>query len=101
MYVRTRVCVSLWSAVRWVNRKDVKGDNLFEGGFLGLDNISVFDRSAADKHGIRLQQADATGWMAMYCLNMLAIAIQLAVVNPTYEVRRERACVLSHLAVCI
>jgi hypothetical protein len=69
-----------------VNRKDLFGNNLFEGGFLGLDNISVFDRGAAFQFGIRLQQADATAWMAMYCLNMLAISIQLALVNPSYEV---------------
>ncbi len=69
----------------WVNRKDTEGANLFDGGFLGLDNIGVLDRSSAHMFGINLQQADATAWMAMYCLNMLAIAIHLACVNKAYE----------------
>ncbi len=59
----------------WVNRKDSTGDNIFEGGFLGLDNIGVFDRSRPLPGGYRLEQSDATSWMAMYSLNMLRIAV--------------------------
>ncbi|MFO1458004.1 MAG: glucosidase [Verrucomicrobiota bacterium] len=62
----------------WVNRKDAQGQNLFSGGFLGLDNIGVFDRSHPLPHGGSLQQADATAWMAFYCSTMLAIALELA-----------------------
>jgi len=62
----------------WVNRKDAQGQNLFSGGFLGLDNIGVFDRSHSLPHGGSLQQADATAWMAFYCSTMLAIALELA-----------------------
>ena len=62
----------------WVNRKDSQGLNIFEGGFLGLDNIGVFDRNMKLPHGMRLEQSDATSWMAMYCLNMLSIALELA-----------------------
>ena len=69
----------------WVNRKDVEGNNIFEGGFLGLDNIGVFDRSAALPTGGHIEQADGTSWMAMYCLNMLTIALELALENPVYE----------------
>ena len=69
----------------WVNRKDEEGNNLFEGGFLGLDNVSAFDRSAQLPSGGRLEQADGTSWMAMYCLNMLVIALELASSNPVYE----------------
>jgi Glycosyl hydrolase family 63 C-terminal domain len=69
----------------WVNRKDASGNNVFEGGFLGLDNIGVFDRSAPLPSGGRLEQSDGTSWMAMYCLNMLAIALELAAENPAYE----------------
>jgi len=69
----------------WVNRKDEEGNNLFEGGFLGLDNVSAFDRSAALPSGGRLEQADGTSWMAMYCLNMLAITLELATDNPAFE----------------
>jgi len=69
----------------WVNRKDSEGKNIFEGGFLGLDNIGVFDRSHALPKGGRLEQADATGWMAMYSLNMLRISIELAKFNSAYE----------------
>jgi hypothetical protein len=69
----------------WVNRKDVAGHNVFEGGFLGLDNIGVFDRSAPLPGGGRLEQSDGTSWMAMYCLNMLAIALELAAENAAYE----------------
>jgi hypothetical protein len=73
----------------WVNRKDAFGNNVFEGGFLGLDNIGVFDRSAALPTGGTLEQADGTSWMAMYCLDMLTIALELAVEDPVYE---ELAC---------
>jgi mannosylglycerate hydrolase MGH1-like protein len=69
----------------WVNRKDFQGNNVFEGGFLGLDNIGVFDRSAPLPGGGRLEQSDGTSWMAMYCLNMLAIALELSADNPAYE----------------
>ncbi len=69
----------------WVNRKDELGNNVFEGGFLGLDNIGVFDRSAPLPLGGTLEQADGTAWMAMYCLNMLAIALELARVDRDYE----------------
>ena len=69
----------------WVNRKDPSGSNVFEGGFLGLDNIGVFDRSAKFPPGVSLEQADGTAWMAMYCQNMLEMAIELALHNPIYE----------------
>jgi hypothetical protein len=69
----------------WVNRKDHKGNNVFEGGFLGLDNIGVFDRSSAIPGGGVLEQADGTSWMAMYCLNMLEMAIEIAQYDDTYE----------------
>jgi hypothetical protein len=69
----------------WVNRKDAKGNNIFEGGFLGLDNIGAFDRGSALPSGGHLDQADGTSWMAMYCLNMLAIALELARDNAVYE----------------
>jgi hypothetical protein len=69
----------------WVNRKDTEGRNIFQGGFLGLDNIGVFDRSAPLPTGGHLEQADSTSWMGMYCLNMLAIAMELADRDTTYE----------------
>eukprot|EP01098_Paradermamoeba_levis_P011135 TRINITY_DN4738_c0_g3_i3.p1 TRINITY_DN4738_c0_g3~~TRINITY_DN4738_c0_g3_i3.p1 ORF type:complete len:442 (-),score=144.86 TRINITY_DN4738_c0_g3_i3:421-1746(-) len=69
----------------WVNRKDSNGNNVFEGGFLGLDNIGVFDRSSPLPTGGYLQQADATAWMAMFCLNMLSMALEIAQVHPSYE----------------
>ena len=69
----------------WVNRKDAEGNNVFEGGFLGLDNIGVFDRSAPLPTGRYIEQSDGTSWMGMYCLNMLAIALELARENPAYE----------------
>ncbi len=69
----------------WVNRKDAEGNNVFEGGFLGLDNIGVFDRSSPLPTGGYIEQADGTSWMGMYCLNMLAIALELALENPVYE----------------
>ena len=69
----------------WVNRKDATGRNVFEGGFLGLDNIGLFDRSKPLPGGGVLEQADATAWMGMYCLNMLDIALELARENPSYQ----------------
>ncbi len=69
----------------WVNRKDSEGNNVFEGGFLGLDNVGIFDRSRALPSGETLEQADATSWMGVYCLNMLAIALELARENKSYE----------------
>lgn len=69
----------------WVNRKDSAGDNIFEGGFLGLDNIGVFDRSRPLPTGGHLEQSDGTSWMAMYCLNMLAMALELACRQRVYE----------------
>jgi len=69
----------------WVNRKDAEGNNVFEGGFLGLDNIGVFDRSKPLPTGGTLAQSDGTSWMAMYCLNMLAIALELAAEDKSYE----------------
>ena len=68
----------------WVNRKDRTGKNAFEGGFLGLDNIGVFDRSAPLPTGGHLEQADGTAWMALFCQNMLEIAVQLAMEKPAY-----------------
>ncbi len=68
----------------WVNRKDANGNNIFEGGFLGLDNIGVFDRTAPLPTGGFIEQADGTSWMAMYCLNMLRIALELAKHNKVY-----------------
>ncbi|MGE3843275.1 MAG: glucosidase, partial [Vicinamibacterales bacterium] len=69
----------------WVNRKDAHGLNVFEGGFLGLDNIGVFDRSAPLPVSGHIEQADGTAWMAMYALNLLRIALELASHRPAYE----------------
>lgn len=69
----------------WVNRKDHEDNNVFQGGFLGLDNIGVFDRSKGLPSGARIDQADGTAWMAMYSLNMMRIAIELALHNDVYE----------------
>ncbi len=69
----------------WVNRKDADGMNIFQGGFLGLDNIGVFDRSAPLPTGGYIEQSDGTSWMAMYTLNLLAIALELAKEDPSYE----------------
>jgi len=69
----------------WVNRKDEEGRNVFQGGFLGLDNIGVFDRSAPLPTGGHLEQSDGTSWMGMYCLNMLAIALELSREDSAYE----------------
>jgi len=69
----------------WVNRKDTEGLNVFQGGFLGLDNIGVFDRNASLPTGGHIQQSDGTSWMGMFCLNMLTIALELALEDPAYE----------------
>jgi hypothetical protein len=69
----------------WANRKDSSGNNLYEGGFLGLDNIGVFDRSAPLPTGGYLEQADGTAWMALYAQSMLEIAIELAAHDPAYQ----------------
>ena len=70
----------------WVNRKDPEGRNAFQGGFLGLDNIGVFDRSRPNlPDGRRLEQADGTAWMGLFCLDMLAIALELSRTRPAYE----------------
>jgi hypothetical protein len=69
----------------WVNRKDEEGKNIFSGGFLGLDNIGVFDRSRPLPTGGHLEQADGTAWMAFYCSTMLSMALELARENPAYE----------------
>ena len=69
----------------WVNRKDAEGRNVFQGGFLGLDNIGLFDRSSPLPGGGHLEQSDGTSWMAMYCLNMLSIALELASEDESYE----------------
>jgi hypothetical protein len=69
----------------WVNKRDVDGNSVFEGGFLGLDNISLFDRSEQLPPGVFLEQADATAWMAMYCLDLMRIALELALTNSAYE----------------
>jgi hypothetical protein len=69
----------------WVNRKDLEGHHLFAGGFLGLDNIGVFDRSQALPTGGHLEQADGTAWMAFYCATMLSMALELASEDPAYE----------------
>ena len=69
----------------WVNRKDPEGLNVFQGGFLGLDNVGLFDRSQPLPTGGHLEQSDGTAWMGMYCLNMLAIALELSREEPSYE----------------
>ena len=69
----------------WVNRKDTEGNNVFEGGFLGLDNIGVFDRNRALPDNYRLEQSDGTSWMAMFCLNMLDMALEIAQMDAAYE----------------
>ncbi len=69
----------------WVNRVDSEGNNVFEGGFLGLDNISVVDRGSPMPNGAILEQSDATGWMGQFCLYLMRIALELAKTNPTYE----------------
>ncbi len=69
----------------WVNRKDAEGHNIFQGGFLGLDNIGVFDRSSPLPNGGYINQADGTSWMAMFSLNMMRMALELALHNPVYQ----------------
>jgi hypothetical protein len=69
----------------WVNRKDAEGNNIFEGGFLGLDNIGIFDRNTILPNGELLEQADGTSWMAFYSLNMMRIAVELAYDDPAHE----------------
>jgi mannosylglycerate hydrolase MGH1-like protein len=69
----------------WVNKRDQEGNNVFEGGFLGLDNISIIDRSEQLPSGMSLEQSDATAWMAMYCLDLMRIALELAQENSAYE----------------
>ncbi|RIK17501.1 MAG: glucosidase [Acidobacteria bacterium] len=69
----------------WVNRKDPEGSNVFEGGFLGMDNVGLFDRSEPLPDGQRLEQADATAWMGMFCLRMLRMAIELAREDPAWD----------------
>lgn len=69
----------------WVNRKDEQGNNIFEGGFLGMDNIGLFDRNTPLPDGSVLEQSDSTSWMCMYSLNMMRIALELAKTNPVYQ----------------
>jgi hypothetical protein len=75
----------LLNFIWWVNRKDAEGLNVFQGGFLGLDNIGVFDRSHPLPTGGRIEQSDGTSWMGMFCLNMLTISLELAMSNSAYE----------------
>ena len=75
----------LFNFTWWVNQKDIEGNNVFEGGFLGLDNIGVFNRSSELPTGGHIEQSDATSWMAMFCLDMLRIALELALENDVYE----------------
>ena len=75
----------LMNFIWWVNRKDIEGHNIFQGGFLGLDNIGVFDRGAPLPDGGRLEQSDGTAWMGMFSLNMLTIALELALHDRAYE----------------
>ena len=69
----------------WVNKVDSEGNNIFEGGFLGLDNITVIERSSETPEDAILEQSDATGWMGMYSLNMMRMALELAKENSAYE----------------
>ena len=69
----------------WVNKVDSSGNNVFEGGFLGLDNITVLDRSLKLPKGVKLEQSDGTGWMAFFCLNLMRMAMELATANKVYE----------------
>nr|WP_227624926.1 hypothetical protein [Fimbriimonas ginsengisoli] len=69
----------------WVNRKDMEDRHLFQGGFLGLDNVGIFDRSAPLPGGGHLDQADGTAWMGFFCLNLMAMALEIALVKPAYE----------------
>ena len=69
----------------WVNKVDTKGNNVFEGGFLGLDNITVIDRNQEIPSGGKLEQSDGTGWMGFFCLNLMRISLELAYDDPVYE----------------
>lgn len=81
-----RICTKLLlNFAWWVNNKDSDGSNLFEGGFLGMDNIGFFDRSAQLSPGFRLEESDATSWMAVFCLNMLQISLELAMTVPAWD----------------
>lgn len=81
-----RICTKLLlNFAWWVNNKDADGSNLFEGGFLGMDNIGLFDRSAKLAAGYRLEESDATSWMAVFCLNMLQISLELAMTVPAWD----------------
>jgi hypothetical protein len=84
-FLRTTFSKLLLNFTWWVNRKDRFGKNVFDGGFLGLDNIGVFDRSAPLPTGGHLEQADGTAWMALFSQNMLELAVELAAHDPTYE----------------
>jgi Glycosyl hydrolase family 63 C-terminal domain len=84
-FLRTTFSKLLLNFTWWVNRKDRFGKNVFDGGFLGLDNIGVFDRSAPLPTGGYLEQADGTAWMALFSQNMLELAVELAAYDPTYE----------------
>jgi hypothetical protein len=84
-FLRTTFNKLLLNFTWWVNRKDRFGKNVFDGGFLGLDNIGVFDRSAPLPTGGYLEQADGTAWMALFSQNMLELAVELAAHDPTYE----------------
>ena len=84
-FLRTAFHKLLLNFTWWVNRKDRFGKNVFEGGFLGLDNIGVFDRSAPLPTGGHLEQADGTAWMALFSQNMLELAVELATIDPTYQ----------------
>ena len=84
-FLRTAFRKLLLNFTWWVNRKDRFGKNVFEGGFLGLDNIGVFDRSAQLPTGGHLEQADGTAWMALFSQNMLELALELSLHDPTYE----------------
>ncbi len=84
-FLRTTFNKLLLNFTWWVNRKDRFGKNVFEGGFLGLDNIGVFDRSAPLPTGGHLEQADGTAWMALFSQNMLELAFELTAHDPSYE----------------
>jgi hypothetical protein len=84
-FLKTNFSRLLLNFTWWVNRKDSLGDNVFEGGFLGLDNIGVFDRSAPLPTGGTLEQSDGTAWMALFSQNMLELALELAAHDPTFE----------------
>ena len=75
----------LLSYAWWGNRNDQSGDNVFEGGFLGMDNIGVFDRRYLLPDGSKIEQSDGTAWMAMFSLSMLNVALELATEDPAYE----------------